>query len=313
MRVFVTGATGSLGRALVPELRQHGHDVVGLARTTASRSMLHAMHASAYSGQGFDVDRLADALVNIHAVVHLATTIPTSDTAVEDDWAYSPDIVVGLLRNLLTASERSGVRTVIFPSFYGVYGDHGDRWVTEKSTPKPNAATRPFVEAERLLLSSTTRRKSSGVILRMGMCYTVDASHTKGLLYGLEHGQVPLISGGQMYWPQIHAADAAQAIRLAMEHSPVGEVVNVCDDEPVRQVQLFRDLARWVGGPSPPSEGVAVVNPYMGCIERDALLFSVRMSNGKVRDALGFKPQYPTYREGYEAVVGQWKEAGVGK
>src|SRR5437016_1418671 len=125
MRVFVTGATGLLGRTLVPELIEHGHDVIGLARNDASRSMLTAMHASAYTDHGHDTDRMTEALEAVHAIVHLATSMPNSDAAIEDDWAHSSKIVLGMLRHLVEASERTGVRTIIFPSFYGIYADHG--------------------------------------------------------------------------------------------------------------------------------------------------------------------------------------------
>src|SRR4051794_16273472 len=104
MRIFVTGATGLLGRRLVPELIHHGHDVIGLARSDASRSMLSAMHAVAYSDQAHDVDRLTEAMEAVHAIVHLATSMPNSDAAVEDDWAHSSKIVHGMLRYLVEAS-----------------------------------------------------------------------------------------------------------------------------------------------------------------------------------------------------------------
>src|SRR5688500_11447716 len=165
MRIFVTGATGLLGRTLVPELIAHGHDVIGLARSDASRSMLVAMHATAYSDQGYDIDRLAEALEAVHAIVHLATGMPNTDAAIEDDWAHSSRIVLGMLKHLIEASERSSVRTVIFPSFYGVYADHGVEWVTEESSIQPDSSSSSYLEAEQLLYDATAARRSSAVVL----------------------------------------------------------------------------------------------------------------------------------------------------
>jgi nucleoside-diphosphate-sugar epimerase len=305
MRVFVTGATGLLGRALIPELLRHDHDVVGLARTDASRAMLRAMHASVYSGQGYNVERLSDALSDMHAIVHLATTIPVTDSAVEDKWPHSSRVVISMLRSLLAASEPHGVRTVVFASFYGVYGHRGDDWVTEETplSPDPDPTSKAYIDAEDLLLRSTAERKSVGVILRMGQVYGADALHTKGLLYGLERGQAPITSGGQMFWPLVHVRDAAQAIRLAVELAPMGEIFNVCDGKPVRQAKLYTDLAEWVGGPIPPKGGTSELRPYMGQIDPPPMRYSVRVSNRKAREMLGFNPRYPTYWEGYRTVL----------
>jgi nucleoside-diphosphate-sugar epimerase len=310
MRIFVTGATGLVGRALVPELLQNGHEVIGLARNDANRAMLHAMHVSAYPSQGHDVDGLTEALRDVHAIIHLATALPTSDSATEDEWAYSSRVTVGLLRNLLEASERTGVRVVVFPSFYGVYGDHGDEWVTEETPLSPDQASQAFAEAERILSESTAAHRSSGVVLRMGLVYASDGIHTRGLLYALKRGQAPITRSAQMFWPQLHVSDAAQAIRLAVEHAPVGEAFNICDDEPVRQAQLYRDLAEWIGGPPPPSKATSELRSYLGSINLTSLYSSVRMSNRKAKQVLGFAPHYPTYREGYRAVIHQLAEAG---
>lgn len=303
MRVFITGATGLIGRALIPDLLEHGHDVVGLARNDASRSLLRAMHVSSYSGQGYNVDRLSDALENIHAIVHLAYTFPTSDAAIEDGWAFSGQVITGMLRNLITASEQVGVRTILFASFYGVYGNYGDDWVTEEEALAPDPTSKIYVEAENILRASTTLKRSAGAILRIGQVYGSEALHTKGLLYGLKRGQAPIKSGGQMFWPLIHVDDVARGIRLALEQSPTGEIFNLCDDEPVRQVQLYTDLAKWIGGPLPPQGGTSELRPYMGQVDPLPMRSSVRLSNRKARTELGFRPHYPSYREGYHAVL----------
>ncbi len=312
MRVFITGATGVIGRALVNELVVYGHDVVGLARTDASRSLLRAMRASALSGQGRDVEQLADAMCDVHAAVHLAKTIPTDDSATEDKWAQNEEVMVSMLRNLLKASEACGVRTIVFPSFYGVYGDCGDAWVDEESpVASEDPVAEPHLRAEQMLLESTAMRRSAGVVLRLGLIYAPDAAPTRGMIYGLKRGQAPLIGNGNMYWPMLHAADAARAIRLALEHSPAGAIFNVCDDEPIRHGRLYMELAQWLGGPPPISVGTGELarfgtgelNPYYGQVRTSALRHSVRMSNQRIKEQLGLKLQYPTYREGFRAVI----------
>ncbi len=308
MRVFVTGATGLLGRTLVPDLIRRGHQIIGLARNDANQAMVRAMHAVPYTGQGRDVDRLADGLKDVDAIVHLATGMPTTDSATEDEWTHSAAVTVRLLRNLLEASQRTGVRAVIFGSFFGVYGDHGDKWVTEDTPLAPEGISRAFAEAERLLTDAASAGKVKGTVLRLGMLYAPDALHTRGLLYALQRGQASTAGGDKLYWPQIYVGDAAQSVRLALEQSPANEIFNICDDEPVQQARLYRDLANWIGGPPPPRKAqTGGLRPYMGSLDLDALYSSVRMKNNKVKAYLGFSPQYPTYREGYRHVIEQWQ------
>jgi 2-alkyl-3-oxoalkanoate reductase len=309
MRIFVTGATGLLGRVLVPELIEHGHDIIGLARNDASRSMITAMHATAYSGQGHDVDQLAEGLEPVHAVVHLATGFPNNDAPVEDDWTHSSKIVLGMLRYLIEASERTGVRTIVLPSFYGVYADRMDNWVTEESPIEPDNISQSYLEAEQLLHDTSQARRSSAVILRMGQLYSAEAPHTRGLLYALQNGQAAVGQSPDAYWPLVHVADAAQAIRLALELSPAGHIFNVCDNEPVRKAELYRDLAKWIGAPPPPERSrTGALSPYMGRMDATALHKSVRMSNEKARTTLGFAPLYANHEAGFAAVMPEWRK-----
>lgn len=307
MRIFVTGATGILGRKLVPELIAHGHDVIGLARSDASRSMLVAMHATAYTDQGYDIDRLAEAMEAVHAIVHLATGLPNSEAAIEDDWPHSSRIVLGMLKHLIEASERNGVRTIIFPSFYGVYAEHGAEWVTEDSSIQPDSASNSYLEAEQLLYDATAARRSSAVILRMGQIYSPEAPHIKGLLYAIANGFAATSPAPDAYWPLIHVEDAAQAIRLALELSPSGEIINVGDDAPIEKAQLYRDIARWIGAQEPPERArTGTLNPYLGRLDASTLHKSVRLSNGKAREMLGFAPKFPTHREGFQEIIQSW-------
>lgn len=308
MRVFVTGATGLIGRALIPQLLARGHEVIALARNDASRVMLHAMRVTPLAGQGHDIAQLTSALASADAVVHLAATIPSQDSAVEDDWVHSDEVMVGLLRNLITAGAQAGVRGILFPSSYAVYGDHGEEWVTEETLTAPSDLFEPYTRAEALLHRAYETHGLKVVVLRLGLLYSADAQHTRGLLYGLKRGQVPIMGNGSMFWPLLHADDAAMAMCLALEQalSQGAVLFNVCDNEPVRSGQLYYDLARWLEGPPPQrrtGQRADDFNPYQGQVKIAALRASVRLSNRKIRERLGFTPQYPTYREGFRAVL----------
>jgi nucleoside-diphosphate-sugar epimerase len=239
----------------------------------------------------------------VHGIVHLASTIPNSDAATEDDWPYSAEVVSGMMKRLIIASEQSGVRTMVFPSTYGVYGKtEGLEWVTEGTRVHADRNSQPFIDAEQALNLSSTRRKSTGVVLRMGIVYHHDSPSTKGLLYALKNGHAETIGDGAMYWPLIHAEDAVQAIRLALEEGPRGEVFNVADNEPVTQHTLYTTLAELIGAPLP-RRGTGEINHYLRGGNPADLYRSVRLSNEKLRDRLGFEASYPTFRTGFRAVA----------
>ncbi|GAB4472820.1 MAG: hypothetical protein Kow00124_11180 [Anaerolineae bacterium] len=310
MRIFITGATDLVGRELIPALIRHGHDVIGMARTEAARAMLQAMRATPLSTQGRNVDELAEVLAGTQAIIHLATTIPTTDSAVEDEWRPSSEVVKGMLRYLIEASASSGVRTLVFPSFCGVYGNYGDACITEDTPPNPEPSNQYYLEAEQMLLRATYDRRVAGVTLRMGLIYGADSPRTRGLLYALRKGQATYTGEGDVIWPLIHVADAATAIRLAAEQSPAGRVFNICDDHPVTQFELYSELARMVGGP-PPQPATPII-PGTGPLRFQRLDHSVRMTNWKAKRVLGFKLAYPTFREGYSAVLAELATRGQG-
>lgn len=306
MHIFITGASGLLGRALVPLLQEGGHSVTGLARSDATRAMLHAMRVTPLAGQGNDVQQLYLALSGVDAIVHLATALPSDAEAIEDGWRHSDDVMVVLLRNLIAAGVRAGVRTYLFPSLYAVYGDHGDEWVSEDTPATPSPLLEAYARAEGLLHQAAEEYYVTGIVLRMGLVYSEDAQHTRGLLYGIKRGQVAVPGSDSTFWPMIHAVDAAAAMLLALRQAVGYAVLNVCDNEPVRSGQLYRDLSQWLGAPAPLDgalPGTGDLNPYHGRVRNTALRTSVRMSSRRIRDVLGFSPQFPTYREGFQAVI----------
>ncbi|MCC6905825.1 MAG: NAD(P)-dependent oxidoreductase [Anaerolineae bacterium] len=305
MRVFISGATSVLGQSIVRDFMRAGHQVIGLARTEASRSLLHALKATAYYGYGRDIDRLADALATVDAIVHAASTLPSTESPVEDEWMFSEEIVSGLLHNLISAAVQSGCKKVVLMSSYAIYGDHGAGWVTERTTLAPVSGMDAYLEAEHALQEATTERHISGVILRAGMLYAPTLPQTQALFTALREGLAGLGPGADAYWPLLHVVDAAQAARLALEGDFEGQAFNICDDEPVTQAGLYQVLEQWLGRP-PGKSGTEDLLRFIISGSHTALRPSVRMSNQRAREQLGFQPRYPTFQEGMRAALDEW-------
>src|SRR5215471_5246088 len=137
MNIFVTGATGVLGKAVVKRLVADGHGVSVLSRSEANRQMLQGFGAKPVQANLFEEESLEHALAGCEAILHLATSIPpTTQMGRRSAWQEN-DRVRGVgTRTLVESALATGsVRTVVYPSFAFVYPESGDRWIDAETTP----------------------------------------------------------------------------------------------------------------------------------------------------------------------------------
>src|SRR6266700_1276833 len=151
MQIFVTGANGVLGKAVVKRLIAEGHAVHALSRSEANREMLHRLGAQPMEADLFDGAALVQALAGCEAVVHLATRIsPTSKMAKRASWYENDRIRREGTRTLVEAALAvGGVHTLIYPSYSFVYLDSGDRWIDVSTTAaQPTPTLQSTVDTE---------------------------------------------------------------------------------------------------------------------------------------------------------------------
>jgi nucleoside-diphosphate-sugar epimerase len=246
MKVFVTGATGVLGRAVVPLLAAAGHQVRGLARSEQNDATLRALGAEPVRADLFAVDSLRQAIAGSDAILHLATKIPPTNAASRPAaWAENDRIRREGTRNLVDAALATGVETLIYPSVVFVYRDGGARWLeadTAELDPGPIRSTLE-AEAEVARFAATGRR---GITLRSGAFYGPGAPSTEDQLRFARRGVALLIGAADAYQPMIWVDDAASAVVVALDRAPSG-VYDVVDDEPMQRGELTAVFARAVG------------------------------------------------------------------
>jgi nucleoside-diphosphate-sugar epimerase len=247
MRVFVTGASGHIGSAVVPELLDAGHEVVGLARSEASAAALEAFGAQVSRGDLDDLDGLAAAATAADAVIHLAYKHDWMDNG-DFQGAVDTDLrAVQAIGAALTGSGKPFVGT----SATGMLalGGISGRAVTERDV----LAGGPRIDAENHLIGLADSGVRSSVVRLPALVHSTLDRHGFGpTLIGIarDTGVSAYVGDGANRWPAVHRDDAARLFRLALESAPAGSVLHAVGDEGVPIRQVAEVLAAHLGVPA---------------------------------------------------------------
>ena len=310
MRILVAGATGAIGRRLVPQLVRRGHEVIGTTRTHAKLQDIERMGAA---GATLDVLDAAGVIRVVGAarpevIVHQATALSGSLDPRRFAEAFIPTnrLRDEGTRHLAAAARQTGAR-VVAQSFAGwPYARDGGPVKTEEDPldPRPPAAFRPILDAIRSLESTVLA--GNGIVLRYGGFYgpgtslAADGEHAELL----RKRRFPLIGPGTGIWSFVHIDDAAAATALAIEQARSG-IFNVVDDEPAPVAQWLPYAADLVGAKRPLRLprwlGRLIAGEHV-----DVLMNEVRgASNSKAKAQLGWELEYPTWRDGFAIALGR--------
>ncbi len=301
MKVFVAGATGVLGRRTVPRLVAAGHDVTGIARTPAKAAQLRAAGAQPVTVSLFDPDALSSAVVGHDAVINLATHIPTmTQAARKSSWDENERIRIEGSRNLVDAALHAGASVYVQESIAFLYGDHRADFVDADSTPMVDSRFTGSVQVAEANAARVTDAGERGVVLRFGIFWAAEGSHTQIFLSAARKGVVadPVAPDG--YFPMIDADDAAAAVVAALD-APAG-TYDIVDSDPRPRREVTRALARAVG------RRRLTRPPAVASKTAPHLAWSQRVSNEKFRLATGWAPVTPT---GPKIATKAAREAGI--
>lgn len=307
MKIFVTGATGVVGRRAVPLLVRAGHEVTDVARTPEKAAAMQRAGARSVVVDLFDAAGVRRALAGHEAVINLATHIPRSTVRMMLPWAWRENDRIRREASavLVDAALAEGVARFVQESFAPMYPDCSGEWIDEAVPPRPARYNRSALDAEQSA-ARFTHGGGTGVVLRYAGFYGPDASHVPDLIRFTRRGMSALPGRPDAYFSSVSHDDAASAAVAALGVGP--GIYNVADDEPLRRAEFGAVVAAGEGVP-PPQPQPAWMAGLMGSLG-ELLSRSVRMSNGKFREASGWSPRYPSLREGWHATLAEMRGAG---
>jgi nucleoside-diphosphate-sugar epimerase len=310
MRVFVAGATGVIGRQLVPRLVGAGHQVHGMTRSASKQALLQELGAVPVVADALDPDQVADAVGRARpdVIVHQLTAIgPVNMRHFDRDFASTNRLRTEGTDYLLSAGQAVGVRRFVAQGVagYAAYARAGGPVKGEEdpldTTPpremrESQAAIRHVEEA--VLGAAWTE----GIVLRYGALYGPNTGMAPGeqQFELIRKRKFPIVGDGGGVWSFIQVADAAQATVAAIEHGRRG-VYNVVDDDPVPVATWLPALAAELGAKRPIRVPRSVGRLFAG--EAGVVIMTeVRgASNAKAKRELSWEPAHPSWRHGFTA------------
>jgi nucleoside-diphosphate-sugar epimerase len=292
MRVFVTGASGHIASAVIPELLDNGHQVVGLARSDASGEAVAAMGAEVRRGDLDDLDGLAAAAAEVDGVIHLAfkhEEMRTGDfmAAVDADMAVHEAIgeaLVGTDKPFLSTGGTLMLATA------GITGRPGTEHDQPASGPRTDAANYTIALAQRGVRSS---------VVRLAPMVHSDLDHhgfTQALIgFAQEHGAAAYTGDGSNVWPAANTYDIGVLYRLALEKAPAGSTLHGVGDTGIPRKVIAETIASKLGIQAK-SITAEEAPRYLGFLAGFAALDNPT-SNDKTRELLGWEPTRPGWLE----------------
>jgi nucleoside-diphosphate-sugar epimerase len=306
MRVLVAGATGAMGRQLVPLLVRAGHEVHGMTRSESKQAFLRGLGAAPVVADALDPEQVARAVSESRpeVVVHQLTAIGPMDLPHFDRaFAQTNRLRTEGTDHLLTASRDAGVTRFVAQSFFAGYDRVGGSVKTEDDPfgTAPPPGMEQTVGAIRHVEDSVLGASwTQGLVLRYGGFYGphtslgVDGEQTDAV----RRRKFPVVGDGGGVWSFVHIADAAEATVAAVERGAPG-VYNIVDDEPASVATWLPVLAESLGARAP-MRVPRLVGRLLAGETGTVMMTELRgASNAKAKQELGWVPRHATWRDGF--------------
>lgn len=303
MRVFVAGATGAIGRRLVPRLVTGGHEVIAATRNRESMDGLQARGATPIVLDGLDAPAVAEAVARAKpdAIVHQMTALSGKpDLRRFDRWfSTTNELRTKGTENLLAAAQAADVSRFVAQSYTGWTNARSGSAIKNEDDPLDPFLLKEQIqtlEAIRFLERAVREAPVEGIALRFGNFYGPGDSDP--LIEPIRKRQFPIIGDGAGVWSWIHLDDAAAATVVALERAKPG-VYNIVDDDPARVSEWLPYLADVVGAKRPLRVPTWLARLVAGSVPVRWMTEGRGASNVKAKRELDWRPTWASWRDGF--------------
>jgi nucleoside-diphosphate-sugar epimerase len=303
MRVFVAGASGAVGRRLVPMLVARGHQVTGTTSRPEGAEAIRGLGAEAVVVDGLDGVAIGEAVAKAEpdAIIHEMTSLSgTPDFKHFDRWfALTNRLRTEGTEHLLAAAKASGVKRFVAQSFTGWSNERSGGWVKTEDDPldpNPVKEQRETLAAIRFLERAVLDAPLDGIVVRYGGLYGPGSSET--LVEILNKRMFPVIGSGAGVISSTHIDDAAGGTLAAMERGRRG-IYNIVDDEPTPAREFIPAIAEAVGAKPPLHVPAWLGRLFAGDVAVAMMTEGRGSSNAKAKRELDWKPIWPSWRDGF--------------
>lgn len=306
MRVFLAGASGVIGRRLIPQLATAGHEVTGMTRSAAKSDVLRALGAEPVIADAFDGAAMQSVLsaARPEAVIHQLTSLPRriDPRKIAKDFATNDRLRREGTRILVEAAQAAGAKRIIAQSIAFAYAPGPPGTVHVEDDPLYVDAPEPFRRSARALAQlEQTVAQAGGITLRYGYFYGPGSSIAADGSIGedLARRRLPIVGGGTGVWSFIHVDDAAAATVAALSSAITPAVYNIVDDDPALVAQWLPGLTTALGAPKPWRVPAWLARPLAGSYGVATMTTAQGASNSLAKRELGWSPAHASWREGF--------------
>jgi nucleoside-diphosphate-sugar epimerase len=305
MKIFLAGASGVIGRSLIPRLIAAGHEVTGTSRSERGGDTIRAAGANAVLCDCLDADAVEKAVAAAapEAIVSELTSLPRDYDIRTIDYGPTNRLRVEGGSNLIQAGRKAGTRRFVTQSIAFVYEPEGD-WVKDEDAPTYREAPGRFQSGlEATMLSEREALGAEGMdglVLRYGQFYGPDTyfDHDGAIAARVRSRRFPVVGKGSGVFSFVHVDDAADATVAAVERGPAG-IYNIVDDDPAPMREWLPVYAEAIGAKSP-LRIPRIVARVLGGDAAAAMSTELRgASNEKAKRELGWSPAHPSWRQGF--------------
>ena len=294
MRIFVAGATGTIGIPLVRALVEAGHQVTALTRSPEKLQTLRNLGATPSLADALDAAALQTAVRAARPthVIHQLTALPQDGVRRASDLTATNQLRIDGTRNLLAAAFAVGAKRFIGGSFAPLQGINADA----PQDVQPAAAANQSMESQ--IIEASQSGKIEGIVLSYGVFYGMDNPAMQKMIAFAKRRMLPVIRGDRSLLPCIHIADAVSATIAALDHGTPGSAYNIVDDQPVSMTEMVNAIAKYADAPPPravPHWLLRLFSPYLAGLAEIRL----PLSNEKARTELLWHPIFHTWRDGF--------------